>query len=74
MSSHEEFGLWSSLPSTKWLTEPLQSRLLAILGQSKPFRQFKEAIDRAGPHRLAWFAFGDKQKIEWLKYELTLAD
>ncbi|QHV94566.1 UPF0158 family protein [Spirosoma endbachense] len=73
MTSREEFALMEQFARYE-AAEPLQSRLLTILGQSKPFRHFKEAVDRSGSQRLVWFSFRDKQKISWLKQQLTLAD
>jgi hypothetical protein len=53
---------------------PFQSKLLFILSRSKPFRHFKEAMDRSGSYRLAWFAFRDEQTLAWLKRQLALVD
>ncbi|WP_177236759.1 UPF0158 family protein [Spirosoma endophyticum] len=51
-----------------------QSKLLAILSRPKPFRHFKDAIDRSGSYRLAWFAFRDEQTLLWLKGQLALVE
>jgi len=53
---------------------PFQRKLLVILSRSKPFRHFKDAMDRSGTYRLAWFAFRDEQTLAWLKGQLSLAE
>lgn len=50
---------------------PFQSKLLVILSHPKPFRHFKDAMDRSGLYRLAWFAFREEQTLVWLKQQLS---
>jgi hypothetical protein len=52
--------------------EPFRSKLLVILSRTKPFRQFKDAIDRSGAYREALFAIQDEQSLAWLKWQLSL--
>ncbi len=54
--------------------EAFQRKLLFILSGPKPFRHFKDAIDRSGPYRQAWFTFRDEQTLAWLKRQLTLVE
>ncbi|MFD2934716.1 UPF0158 family protein [Spirosoma flavum] len=54
--------------------EPFRSKLLVILSRPKPFRHYKDVIDRSGPYRQAWFAFRDEQTLAWLKRQLSLVD
>ena len=53
---------------------PFRSKLMVILSRSKPFRHFKDAMDRSGAYRLAWFAFRDEQTLVWLKLQLSLVE
>lgn len=54
--------------------EPFRSKLLVILSRPNPFRHFKDAINRPGPYRQAWFAFRDEQILAWLKQQVILVD
>jgi hypothetical protein len=73
LSSRDTFRFMEQfvLQQTK---EPFRSKLLVILSRPKPFRHFKDAIDRSGSYRQAWFAFRDEQTLTWLKQQLTLVD
>ena len=53
MTSQDEFQLMEAF-AIRETAEPLRSRLQTILSQAKPFRQFKEAIDRSGVYRQTW--------------------
>lgn len=69
-TSHESFGFMAdfvdSLPDKLRLKQVLDD----ALGQSKPFRRFKDIVDNAGPLREQWFAFRDQKMREWVREEV----
>ncbi len=55
--------------------EKLKQELFDALNRSRPFRNFKNLIDRSGPYREQWFAFRQKryeasvvQQLETLEF------
>lgn len=61
VSSRDEFELMEQFTNYE-IAKPLQSRLLTILGQSKPFPHFKRAIGRSDTYRQIWYAFAINKK------------
>ncbi|SFF34450.1 UPF0158 family protein [Spirosoma endophyticum] len=73
LSSRDQFRFMEAF--VHQLPEGLfQRKLLVILSRPKPFRHFKDAIDRSGSYRLAWFAFRNEQTLLWLKRQLSLVE
>ena len=69
MSNQEEFQLMETFANCE-TAEPLRSQLLTILSQAKPFRYYKEAIDRSGVYRQAWHSFREQGWLNWLERQL----
>ena len=73
MSNQEEFQLLETFANCE-TAEPLSSQLRTILSQAKPFRQFKEAVDRSSIYRQAWYRFREQGWLNWLAHQLPSAD
>ena len=48
----------------------LRKRLINVLKRSKPFRNFKQAIDDSGNYRDRWFEYKHQRYVEWVKNQI----
>lgn len=48
----------------------LKNRLIDILQERKPFKNFKAKIDYSGEYRQKWFDFKNQKYIEWVEEQI----
>jgi len=69
MSSRDSFNLMVDFVDVV-VDSNIQSKLINALNKSKPFRNFKHAIDNSGEYRQQWFDFKKSRYIEWVKDQI----
>lgn len=71
MSSNDSFNLMVDFVDVVDDSK-IQSKLINALNKSKPFRNFKRAIDDSGEYRQQWFDFKMSRYIEWVKEQIDI--
>lgn len=66
MTSHDSFQVMENF-AAEVENNTLKGRLFTVLGQRKPFSNFKFIVDRLGPYRQQWFDFKAEQIQQWVK-------
>jgi hypothetical protein len=69
MDSTESFEVMESF-TEQVSDKSLQARLYGALGRDRPFRRFKDVIDREGDYRTSWFAYKNKKYNEWVTQKI----
>jgi len=69
MNSNDSFELMADF--VEQLNDSyLKEKLIAILNNSKPFKNFKTQIDNSGEYRQKWFDFKNKKYINYVKSQI----
>jgi len=69
MDSRDSFRVMEEF--IEWVDdEQLREKLRQALIRPRPFWNFKFEIDNSGPFRDKWFAFKEKQLMEWVEEQL----
>lgn len=69
MTSNDSFNLMADFVDVVDDSK-IQSKLINALNKSKPFRNFKQAIDNSSEYRQKWFDFKKSRYIEWVKNQI----
>jgi len=69
MNSNESFEVMADFAESID-DERIRRKLMNALNRSKPFRNFKWAIDNSGEYRDQWFEFKKNRYIEYVKEQI----
>lgn len=71
MNTNQSFELMADFADSLD-NENIRRKLVTALNKSKPFRNFKWAIDNSGDYRNQWFEFNKNRYIEYVKEQIEV--